>query len=70
MVQKESELCLDISHDRIGWNLRTFEVVSSCPGDVGDFINVISNVPLSIPEAVFLYPHLRDWIVRGNKRIS
>jgi len=42
MATKERELAFDFSSDRIGWNLRTFEVDVSC--DLGDFVKVLEDV--------------------------
>jgi hypothetical protein len=38
------------------------------PGDFGDFVNVLGDVPLSVNKPVTLQPHLKDWIVTETKR--
>lgn len=66
MAIKERELAFDFSSDRIGWNLRTSEVDVSC--EFGNLVKVLGNVPLSVQEAAFLFPHLGDWIVGETQK--
>ena len=66
MPNTQVEIGFDITHDRIGWNLRTFEIV--VPGDFGDFVSVLGDVPLTVNDAVILQPHLKEWIMTETKR--
>jgi hypothetical protein len=47
-------------------NLRTFQIL--VPGEFGDFVNVLGDVPITVNEAVTFQPHLKEWIVTETKR--
>jgi hypothetical protein len=66
MANIQVEIGFDITGNRIGWNLRTFEVV--VPGEFGDFVNVLADVPVTVNEAVTFQPHLRDWFISETQR--
>jgi hypothetical protein len=66
MANKEIELGFDITSKRVGWNLTTFLV--EIPGDVGDFVDVLENVPLTVQEAVSVRPDITDWIISETQK--
>lgn len=62
----QTEIGFDVAHDRVGWRLTTY--VEEKGGAIGEFLQIVENVPLTVAEAVTRFPHLREWITTETQQ--